>query len=120
MMILKHIFKKKQQHPFQQPKEENFQPIYHCSCCGSDATRRFASKRTWLQQLPPVLPVQLKRFRFDAHTGSFQMRGEMDGFHVGFIFFNGIISMGIILIWLVVSNKLRAQLLPVQRCSGAG
>lgn len=52
--------------------EENFQPIYHCSCCGSDATRRFASKRTWLQQLPPVLPVQLKRFRFDAHTGSFQ------------------------------------------------
>eukprot|EP00435_Cladocopium_sp_Y103_P045974 s1897_g13.t1 len=53
--------------------EENFQPIYHCSCCGSDAPRRaFASKRTWLQQLPPVLPVQLKRFRFDAHTGSFQ------------------------------------------------
>ena len=30
-----------------------------------------------------MLPVQLKRFRFDAHSGSFQMRGEMDGFHVG-------------------------------------
>eukprot|EP00438_Fugacium_kawagutii_P029907 Skav217533 [mRNA] locus=scaffold5248:870:3519:- [translate_table: standard] len=53
----------------QAAKEENFQPIYHCSRC---PTRSFASKRTWLLSLPPVLPVQLKRFRYDQHSGQFQ------------------------------------------------
>ena len=54
-------------------KEDDFQPIYHCAHCNQ---RRFASKRTWLWSLPPVLPVQLKRFHCETSTGTFQNLGE--------------------------------------------
>ncbi|CAE7235047.1 UBP23 [Symbiodinium natans] len=45
--------------------EENFAPIYNCVRCGGTdkSSRCFASKRAWLNPpLPPVVPVQLKRF----------------------------------------------------------
>ncbi|OLP99200.1 Ubiquitin carboxyl-terminal hydrolase 27 [Symbiodinium microadriaticum] len=44
--------------------EEDFSPIYNCVHCSTEkACRRFASKRAWLKPpLPPVVPVQLKRF----------------------------------------------------------
>lgn len=45
--------------------EDSFKPIYHCAHC---ACKTFASKRTWLLSLPPVLPVQLKRFRCENGT----------------------------------------------------
>eukprot|EP00913_Durusdinium_trenchii_P007129 g6704.t1 len=42
--------------------EESFEAIYKCQHC--TPSRTFASKRAWLWgSLPPVLPVQLKRFR---------------------------------------------------------
>ncbi|CAE7820769.1 USP27X [Symbiodinium sp. CCMP2592] len=44
--------------------EEDFSPIYNCVHCSTETScRRFASKRAWLKPpLPPVVPVQLKRF----------------------------------------------------------
>lgn len=56
-------------------KEDDFQPIYHCAHCNQ---RRFASKRTWLWSLPPVLPVQLKRFHCETSTGTFQKLGDAE------------------------------------------
>eukprot|EP00434_Breviolum_minutum_P012587 symbB.v1.2.011092.t1/scaffold693.1/size172333/4 len=55
--------------------EDDFQPIYHCAHCNQ---RRFASKRTWLWSLPPVLPVQLKRFHCETSTGTFQKLGDAE------------------------------------------
>eukprot|EP00747_Dinoflagellata_sp_TGD_P130962 gnl/TRDRNA2_/TRDRNA2_174896_c2_seq1.p1 gnl/TRDRNA2_/TRDRNA2_174896_c2~~gnl/TRDRNA2_/TRDRNA2_174896_c2_seq1.p1 ORF type:complete len:813 (-),score=213.57 gnl/TRDRNA2_/TRDRNA2_174896_c2_seq1:49-2418(-) len=46
--------------------EDDFKPRYACVECGKidDKIRTFASKRNWLwPSLPPVLTVQLKRFR---------------------------------------------------------
>ncbi|CAE7219872.1 UBP19, partial [Symbiodinium pilosum] len=50
--------------------EEDFAPIYNCVHC-TETPRQFACKRAWLKPpLPPVVPVQLKRFH--GQQGSYQ------------------------------------------------
>lgn len=61
--------------------EQDFAPSYLCSSCGksegsgSGSQRTYASKRLWLcsAELPPLLTLQLKRFR--QYFGQFEKSG---------------------------------------------
>ena len=45
--------------------EDDFKPSYRCARCGVDGSKSYASRRMWIWpvKLPPVLTLQLKRFR---------------------------------------------------------
>jgi len=66
--------------------EDEFKPVYRCSSCAkADRGKAYASRRLWLWQadLPPLLTLQLKRFRryfqrFEKSTASIQLPTVLD------------------------------------------
>lgn len=71
--------------------EDEYNPVYQCSVCGNagsskaGSSKTFASRRMWLWQadLPPLLTLQLKRFRryfskFEKSTASIALPTLLD------------------------------------------